>query len=1449
MKFLKLFISSVFVLVSVLVAPVIFAEEAATADATNTNPVEIEKTIIQVDPNAPKLMTLVSDVSIFNSKIISQEGNNFKISFDFNNGKGIQNGVKYGVKLIGSNEKGQYVADEKVYTEALDLYENTSIHKEISYIAPSNLNGEFVMYISSKNANGFPFSTAYVSKINLTASTRGIHILSDTCYLSILGEKDNKKYNLTQGVDISKNETIILSCEVVNKEEQEISVTPNYKTTYRTAYGDIVPQEGGSTEAIILKAGDKTIIALNLPKTSSSQAYDVAVSLQSGNDISNSVTAHYVLQGNSATLQNISLDKDYYKEGDMANLSFFWSPQADMFPGNRADSLNNNNNKNFISVQILNGNSSLCGEKVERELFTNSSLKIQIPILINSICKNPQALLTLKDGDGNILSEQKFEIETISQAKKQINSIYYIILIAILVIIGVFAFLKNKKNKERENKLKKSISFHILFPFLVIMAIGSILPFNTQAAFDVGVRTGYWVSVSANLDSSSYDPGSSMYLTVDATYNACSNTTSDFSLSANGQPIISSTKIQGVNSLPTAYLQLTAPSDPGNYAISLVGTLDGQSYSASISYSVNGDGECGDSHYSCNKGESSYIYAYNWITHKWEDQSSKDTSASWNWNCSGYGSGVTPLCSENKPKVDAECGTSHLTYPTDARCLKGEVHTSEATQSGNNWSWTCYGTGGGKDASCTESLVKPVCGRTHYTCDSGVSSSPSNNFYYNPTDLKYYWYCSLSGLSQSCEEIISKGQCGTIEKNTCISGTVSNETENLDSFSWKCNGGASDSTYDDRWCYLNKPVNGVCSNYILGECEVGNSSGVGSNNDWTCSGYSGGTAASCKIDTSKDMYGNIVFNGCTIPANGSSCQGSYSWNVYNPEVVEGSSIWSEDGSNLANGDSGSRTITLTPSKSESLSLKNNGKYLAGAYNYGTCVNSYGWDETQGKCLAKVNGTWTDWSPATSTCGVGTFYQTRTCVGALNGGTCPSDGYGTSRSVAKTACGVVNTLQLIGPKVFNVGAIPSFYAKMINSSWEYVRYNVNWNGTQYENPSNVEYQYYPTGTDFNGKISTALAQEIKHKWEAFIKPHWVGGTYSYNGEYDINPVTGVAVKRMAKAVPEVSLYNLPGGYYGGSLTELWKLPFIKTIIKVSAMEYGKPLVLSNVVSWPVTILGTTVSLTSDKSSVNNKYQYETATLTWSATNSKHENCRANFNISPQYSYSSNHSTSLIPVEGTNIDFTSGMAVVGAGFYSITCPNKEGTSADTASVYISEASCYWPQSCSTQRSINLYATPSSIQKNESSVLSWTIHINDLSGFVCKITNNKSEPVIELPALQSVDTVGNLSVNPSSTTEYKLECVKGGVNLTSPATVTLLDCSPTSTDPLCKTNECPAGSIKTTDGKCVTTCESTYGKEACINIGDKCSNIPNTPTVPAGYILKDGQCVKTPVIIKEI
>jgi hypothetical protein len=286
------------------------------------------------ESSSPKSI-VIADVNIYDAKITSQKGNQINLSFELSNGEGVQAGVRYGVSLLKDTPDGQFLADEFIYPEVLSLSANSSLLREISYLAPVSLSGEYSLMIEAKKESGLPLGIAIPGKVNLTATANMVQISPESCYLSVVDEKDSPKYNLTQGVDIEKTENIKLTCTVSNTSDKVMSVSPSYETHIRTVYGQLVTQEGGDIGEISFNAGEKKTISLVLPKATKAQAYDIKIALKSGNIYSNYITAHYVLRGISATIQNFSLDKDSYNKNDVATLSFVWSPSADGFFGSR----------------------------------------------------------------------------------------------------------------------------------------------------------------------------------------------------------------------------------------------------------------------------------------------------------------------------------------------------------------------------------------------------------------------------------------------------------------------------------------------------------------------------------------------------------------------------------------------------------------------------------------------------------------------------------------------------------------------------------------------------------------------------------------------------------------------------------------------------------------------------------------------------------------------------------------------------------------------------------------------------------------------------------------------------------------------------------------------------------------------------------------------------------
>ncbi len=197
------------------------------------------------DPIKPETnpTSLVATVNIEEARVLSQAGNTFNIAFSLSNRNGLQTGVKYGVALVAEN--ANHIADEKVFDESITLYEHTTTKREVTYVAPTSLGGNYTLLLISKNENDLTLGTVSLGQITLTSSTKGLQILNDSCYLQVEDEKGGPRYTISQGVDIDKSETLRLTCTAINNTTNTVSMTPYFQTKYFSAYGKVVPQIGG----------------------------------------------------------------------------------------------------------------------------------------------------------------------------------------------------------------------------------------------------------------------------------------------------------------------------------------------------------------------------------------------------------------------------------------------------------------------------------------------------------------------------------------------------------------------------------------------------------------------------------------------------------------------------------------------------------------------------------------------------------------------------------------------------------------------------------------------------------------------------------------------------------------------------------------------------------------------------------------------------------------------------------------------------------------------------------------------------------------------------------------------------------------------------------------------------------------------------------------------------
>ncbi len=396
---------------------------------------------------------VLATINVQDIKILSQKGNVFDISFNITNRNGVQFGVKYGVQLISSTKAGQTVVDEYVYPEALNIAENSSVSKEITYTAPSNLSGTYMLLISSKNDSGFPFALMPAGNVTLTAGVKSLVISPESCFLQVSGEKGSSHYNLVQGVDVAQNENLVLTCTATNGMATKLSVTPSFETRYRTAYGNVVSQTGGDLSPISFAAGEKKTFSIALPKAAEPQAYNVFTTLKADGIVSNTIDAHYVISGSSATVQTLSLNKNVYRKGETASALFIWSPSADSFPNSRIGTAS----PSAVSTNIVmtDGSGNACANPVNEQLTNAARLVVSFPIIQD--CTNPRIALSLTDAAGKVLAQKELIIVSPSMAQTSSpgssSSSGLVAIVVVLILLGGVAYLVKRKDDMKQPPL------------------------------------------------------------------------------------------------------------------------------------------------------------------------------------------------------------------------------------------------------------------------------------------------------------------------------------------------------------------------------------------------------------------------------------------------------------------------------------------------------------------------------------------------------------------------------------------------------------------------------------------------------------------------------------------------------------------------------------------------------------------------------------------------------------------------------------------------------------------------------------------------------------------------------------------------------------------------------------------------------------------------------------
>jgi len=769
-------------------------------------------------------LVMIADVNIYESKLISQDKNKFDFSFDLSNGKGIQSGIGYVVNLIQENKNGgQTLIDEKIYAKNIQLGDDEVIKEKLEYTAPEYLKGEYSLWVTAKNNNGLSLALADLGKIKLDGTDQYLQIINNSCYLKVGGE--DIKYGPRQGVDIKQGEVLTLNCDVINNFASEIEAIPTVKTYWRSTSGEQI-DDSKKQDKLSFKPKEKKTIAVDLTIPSDPQAYEIRLGFldNQGKIVSNEADAHYVLSGLSATIQNISLDKNYYKKGDQAKLAFFWSGSADGFFGSRLGS-NDNASKYFIQINIQDKQGKKCADDITKEMDKNKvNLEEQISILNN--CEDPTVKVSIKDEKGGVLdeSELKAKSEQMSKIPSKNESKQLIALVLAFLIIVLLLVIIAKK-------VKSSKVFILFFLISGTFFIGSEADaallsgtYRAWSQYGTSANSGadHSVNMTVNLNKTSFNPGESMTATISGFSATCNNSFTDYALgmTINGntskrggyyiQSDISGSDVQSDARVYAYSYVFTAPSAPGTYSANFFyedRRCKPQGYSGRMCYFDNGVyivDKTSQVNYA-STGASPYgtswttaqmwtaLKNYGGIYKHYNDNHVAEKVWGCMANCNVSELSQTINYTVASPAVNGSCGTKNTTYPSTTSSWPAGTFCSSGTASpanpsfpaaGSTVSWQCLGSGnGGTTASCSASVaavqvsVNGVCGTRNTTYPSTTSSWPAGTFCAtgtaSPANPSFpaagstvSWQCLGSGSSGATANCLTTHQAAAIPAPT-----------------------------------------------------------------------------------------------------------------------------------------------------------------------------------------------------------------------------------------------------------------------------------------------------------------------------------------------------------------------------------------------------------------------------------------------------------------------------------------------------------------------------------------------------------------------------------------------------------------------------------------------------------------------------------------------------------
>jgi len=790
----------------------------------------------------PEGMEVVAIGDFSKAEIISQDNNKFKIAFELKNFGKMVTDLRYGVKLEKRVGEEYQQIDEKVFDEVVSLNNNQSINREIEYIAPDFLQGEFRLSLVSKDSAILTFAANPVGKRSIVLNGTGEYIqFPSDCFLTI-GVKE-EKYPLSQFVSFESNEEVFLNCQFENMGQNPIIAQANFEVYSRNTFNQEEKTISVSSENVSISSKEKKEVRIKLPQVEKPQGYDIKVSLEKeGKKVSNSVIAHFVLAGESASIVMTRFDKDAYQKNETANLEITTERSIEFYTDATAGNVGENI---VLEVEISNNLGKSCADKLTQDIAADSDIhnKINLAIPIKEDCLGMKALISLKKKDGKELDKKTISLPLIEKkvkppiekveesglAKKIGWGIGILCLVASLLAFIFYRF-KNKNNSA------VSLFFLLFIASFFFFSDAQATSYTLSDSInDHYIQATFYVNPAPEDD---WDTGEKITISSSAYYKVPTDRHLKAWVIFNSNvlgSITTCTKGSGQNvavEIPTSTTTMNAPPSSGSYT-----------YSMSILMYVYAGSACGELNQTLTKTQNISVdvvapipvvgscgtrnTTYSSSTTTWPASSTYCNSGdAWPWpafpnqgetvywTCYGLNGGANASCSATRlnPAVNGSCGTRATTYsstttswPAGNFCAAGTASPVSPTfpSIGGSTSWTCLGSSGGANVSC--SAVRK-CSVTLNTSSSSVVEDESygTGITWSTSGATSCWQWRNSspagedGITGNISPYPEKGWVSSVQQATAISSGPL--TDSSYSFNLNCYGpgGASSVCTDSK---------------------------------------------------------------------------------------------------------------------------------------------------------------------------------------------------------------------------------------------------------------------------------------------------------------------------------------------------------------------------------------------------------------------------------------------------------------------------------------------------------------------------------------------------------------------------------------------------------------------------------------------------------------------------